>query len=194
MNTMKEFLAIALSKKLYFLILLLPINSYARLMLEPSLNYYQGSFEVADRSGDFHGKVAGLKIGYMGQFFMAGINLEKGQYFYDDDISTNDYEQFDGGGVGTYLAFHFFDRFRLLTSYLNSSLEPVDNNDTRYFGQHFSASLGIRIIDGLMFNFEKFSNQFTQLEDDSTGKTEGLDDNIKTQGENFSLSYIIAID
>lgn len=166
----------------------------AKFMLEPTITYSQGSFSVADRSGDFNGKTFGLRTGYLGQYFMAGLSIEKGQYFYDDTLTTNSYEQYDGGGIGTFIGFHFLDRFRILTSYMNSSLEPIDNNSTRFFGQYVSLSLGYRIYDGLMLNYTEFRNQYTQIEDDDTGETEGLTNNIRESGGSVSLSYILAFE
>ncbi len=162
-------------------------------MIEPSYHYVTGSYSVADRSGDFTGKVGGLNLGYMGEFFMAGLALEKGDYEYDSTITESGYTQFTGGGVGTYIAFHFYDRIRLWTGYLNSTLEPKDNDDFRYFGQHISVGLGLRVVDGFLINFTDFRNHFTQIEDDTTGKTTGLTNNIKTSGQSWSISYIIVL-
>jgi hypothetical protein len=160
-------------------------------MVEPGIKIYSGDFEVSERSGEFTGKVANLNLGYMNKSFMIGITLEKGDYEYDSELTENDYKKFDGGGVGTYIGFIFFDRIRLWTNYLNSTLEPKSNNDIRYFGQSFTYGLGYRIVDGLLINYQVFSNQFTQIEDDSTGKTQGLESNIRTQGNSLSLSYIL---
>ena len=77
---------------------------------------------------------------------------------------------------------------------MNSSLEPIDNNSTRFFGQYVSLSLGYRIHNGLMLNYTEFRNQYTQIEDDDTGKTEGLTKNIRESGGNLSLSYILAFE
>jgi hypothetical protein len=193
MSIEKEYLVTALTKSIYLLILL-PSIAQAKFMLEPAAHHYRGSFSVGDESGNFTGNVANIMAGYLGPYFMAGIQLEKGQYVYDDNLTSDGYEKFDGGGVGSYIGFHFMDRFRILTGYLNTSLEPVDKSQTRYFGQHVSISLGYRIVDGLMVNFTDFRNQFTQFENDDTGKTEGLDSNIKTSGNSLSLSYVLAFE
>ena len=102
----------------------------------------------------------------------------------------NNYKKYNGGGVGSFLGFHFFDSFKIWTGYLNSTLEPTSNRDFRYFGQHVSFGLGLRVYQGLMINAEGFRNQYTQEENDETGKTRGLDDNIKTEGQIYYLSYI----
>ena len=190
MNIKKEFLVITTIKCFFILIISIKAAS-AAFMVEPSINYYSADFEVSDRSGSFTGKVAGLNLGYMNENFMVGITLEKGSYEFDSDLTTEGYENFDGGGIGTFISFIFWDRIRVWTGYLNSTLEPTDNSDFRYFGQHFSYGIGSRIVDGLLFNYKMFSNQFTQEENDTTGKTTGLDSNIKTNGSSFSLSYIL---
>ncbi len=161
-------------------------------MVEPSFNYYNGNFKVNGSQGSFTGEVTGLNLGYMGNIFMAGLALERGNYVYDSDVTTDGYQYFLGGGVGTYIAFHFFDRIRLWTGYLNSVLEPKSNTNVRYFGQHVSIGLGLRVYDGFMLNIQDFRNQYTQQEDDVTGKTTGLPSNIKTQGLVYGLSYIFA--
>jgi len=193
-NIKREFLDLDHIKILLFSLTLISFSAQAKLMLEPSTNIYSGSFSVSNRSGSLTGKTLNLNIGYLGPYFMAGISVEKGTFEYDSDVTTDKYTTFDGGGVGTFIGFHFFDRIKLWSTYLNSSLEPVKNNDTRYFGQHFSAGIGFRIIDGLILSYQNFSNQFTQFESDITGKTEGLDNNIKTSGNIINLSYLLAIE
>ncbi|MDH5414594.1 MAG: hypothetical protein OEW87_10690, partial [Flavobacteriaceae bacterium] len=93
--------------------------------------------------------------------------------------------------IGTYIAFHFWDFFRIWTGYLNSTLEPKGNNNYRFFGQHISIGVGFRLYDGLMLNFQDARNQFTQLEDDITKKTSGLASNIKTEAQSIGLSYVL---
>lgn len=169
---------------------MLPTLSWARFLVEPSYNYYQGQFSAGENSGDLVGRVYGLNLGYLGEYFMIGFTVETGKYDYDRSVSSNNTTKFDGGGVGTFLGFHLWDRWKVWTGYLNSTLEPTNNNDTRYFGQHISYGLGYRLYKGLLINIYEFKNQFTQLEDDTTGKTTGLESNIKTSGVNFSLSYL----
>jgi hypothetical protein len=155
---------------------------------------YSGSFNSpSDKDGTFKGQTASINIGYLGDSFMAGICLEKGAYTFSDDFSTNTYTQYLGGGAGSFLGFHFFDRWKIWTGYLNTLFEPTKKRSIRYFGQQVSFGIGYRLIDGLMFNIEGFKNQFTQSEDDSTGKTQSLQSNIKTQGMGVSLSYIFVL-
>lgn len=188
MNFKKGFLGL-LTKVLFFL--LFPIYASASFIVEPSYNIYSGKFKSGDERGKLTGHVYGLNLGYLGEVFMAGITLETGKYSYDKNVTTESTSKFDGGGVGTFLGFHLWDRLKLWTGYLNSTLEPTSNKDIRYFGQHISYGLGIRLFDGLMLNLYEFKNQFTQIEDDTTGKTGGLDPKIKTYGTNLSLSYIL---
>jgi hypothetical protein len=154
---------------------------------------YSGSFDSSGESGNFKGNTFGLQLGYLGDYFMAGINIEKGQYVFDKRLTSDNYTEYAGGGVGTFLGFHFLDHWKIWTGYLNTSFEPINNGAIRYFGQHVSFGLGYRLYDGLMLNYEGFRNQFTQKEDDVTGKTQGLASNIKTEGYAISLSYIFAI-
>ena len=171
-------------------ILFMPLFSWGKFLVEPSYNYYQARFSAGEESGSFTGEVYGLNLGYLGDYFMAGVTLEKGIYTYDSNVTSTGDTKFDGGGVGTFLGFHLLDKFKIWTGYLNSTLEPVSKSDKRYFGQHFSYGLGYRIYNGLMINIYEFKNQFTQLEDDSTGKTTGLTPTLKTTGLIYSLSYI----
>ena len=189
----QEFLELFIKFKI-LLILLFFSNaniSFASFFLEPSYNHYQGSFINDGETGDLTGQVLGLNMGHLGQHFMIGFTIETGKYSYDKNFTSHNSSQFDGGGIGTFVGFHFWNNLKIWTGYLNSTLEPTSNNDTRYFGQHFSYGLGYRIYEGLMINFYAFSNQFTQIEDDTTGKTTGLDSHIKTDGHNLSLSYMV---
>ena len=190
MNIIKGSLAIALTKFIFLYLSFIGLAQSA-FMVEPGIKLYSGEFKVAERTGEFTGKVANLNLGYMDKNFMVGITLEKGDYEYDSEVTEDGYEKFDGGGVGTYIGFIFFDRIRVWTNYLNSTLEPKSNSDIRYFGQNFTYGLGYRVYDGLLINYQFFSNHFTQKEDDTTGKTEGLLSNIKTQGTSLSLSFIL---
>lgn len=173
------------------LLCLLPLNSYSRFLVEPAFKQYAGRFNGNDGRGDLTGQVLALDTGYLGENFMIGLSFEKGQFTYDENLTSSGYTKFNGGGVGSFIGFHLFDRFKVWTGYLNSSLEPTSNNETRYFGQQVSFGLGLRISDGFMANIQSYSNHFTQLEDDTTGKTSGLDKNIITKGEILSLSYIL---
>lgn len=188
MNTNKEFLVLALS---FILLSLYSSPSIAKFMIEPRVQSINGQFDVGSIDGKFTGQSMGLNLGYIGDNIMAGISLEKGDYKYDSNLSADSYKDYKGGGVGSYLAFHFWNRYRVITSYLNSTLEPEDNDSLRYFGQYASLGIGYRVWSGLLLNYEFFKNQFTQLEDDSSGKTTGLDSNIKTQGSHLYLSYVL---
>lgn len=160
-------------------------------MVEPYYKFYSGSFQSGENSGDFNGRIFGTNVGYLGEYFMAGLTFERGQYTSDSDLTTNGYEKYDGGGIGTYLGFHFLDLYKLWTGYLNSALEPTANKDIRYFGQHVSFGFGWRIWEGLLINVEGFRNVYTQQEDDITGKTEGLETNMRTEGTSYFLSYFL---
>lgn len=182
-----------LFNRLYSLLITLTfvIPSYAKFLVEPGFNAYSGQFKVAEEAGDFQGNTFGLNLGYLGANFMIGLSFETGKYSYDKNVTDNNTSKFDGGGVGGFVGFYFWDRIKVWTGYLNSTLEPVNNNNERYFGQHVSYGLGYRLLDGLMLNIYEFKNQFTQLESDITGKTGGLENVIKTRGAQVSLSYIL---
>lgn len=160
-------------------------------MVEPYYKFYNGDYETGPNTGHFSGAVYGAHVGYLGDNFMAGLTFENGEYNAGSTISETGSNRFKGGGIGTFLGFHFLDRWKIWTGYLNSALEPTNNRDKRYFGQHASVGIGYRLWEGLMFNFESFQNVYTQVEDDITGITDGLDQKIKTQGVSYSLSYIL---
>ena len=185
----REFLGFV--TKLLFL-LLISINAHARFLVEPKALSYSGEFKVGSESGKISGTGYGISLGYFGNHFMAGINIERSEIKTDSGFNTNGYQKFNGGGVGTFIGFYFLDSFKLWTGYLNSVLEPTSNKDYRYFGQHFSIGLGYRFYKGFMINIEGYRNQYTQEENDVTGQTRGLDSNIKTEGSAYSLSYIFA--
>lgn len=173
--------------------MLTPGLALAKLMLEPVVNSTSGKFKRSSNTGKLSGNSYGINIGYMGDYFMIGLNVEKGQFEFDDNVTESNYDTFDAGGIGSYLGFHLFDRFKIWTGYQNSVLEPTSNNDVRYFGQYFTYGIGYRLFSGLMLNYQQFNNYYTQKEDDTTGKTEGLQNNIRTYGSSISLSYIIRI-
>lgn len=178
------------TKLLIFFII--SINAHARFLVEPKVISYSGEFKVGQESGKYSGNGYGVSLGYFGNHFMAGINIEKTQIKTGSGFNDKGYQTFNGGGVGTFIGFYFLDSFKLWTGYLNSVLEPTSNNDYRYFGQHFSIGLGYRFYEGFMLNIEGFRNQYTQEENDVTGQTRGLDSNIKTEGTAYSISYIFA--
>lgn len=168
-------------------------NIQAALLLEPRFSRDTGQLSVTNTKTNYTANGYGLDIGYMGDYFLAGLTLDKSLFIFDESFDSNNDDRFDGGGIGTFLGFHFLDRFRLQTTYMNSTLESTSNKNFRYFGQYFSFGLGVRLIDGLMLNYARYNNQYTQQEDDSTGKTSGLSSNIKTTGHVISLSYILVI-
>jgi hypothetical protein len=182
---------LVLLSKLILLSFLFLNTAYARFLVEPAYHHYVGTFSAGTEDGDFSAKVTSLNLGYLGENILLGFTFEKGQYTFDSNVTTDAYSNFDGGGVGTFIGFNFWDRFKIWSSYLNSSLEPTANNDIRYFGQHVSFGFGYRVYEGLMLNLQSFRNQYTQKEDDVTGKTTGLDTNIKTEGYSYFLSYIL---
>jgi len=189
MNTSKEFL-VSLTRFLLLSLLYIP-TVHARFMVEPFYKVYEGKYQTGADSGKFSGKIYGANVGYLGDYFMAGLSFENGQYTSDNTLTNQGFEKYNGGGIGSYMGFHFLDRWKIWTGYLNSALEPTANRDFRYFGQHVSFGLGYRVWEGLILNVEGFRNQYTQQEDDTTGLTTGLDSNIKTEGTSYFLSYFL---
>jgi len=122
---------------------------------------------------------------------MAGLNFERGWLSSDGDITSTGASSFKYGGIGTFLGFHFLNRFKLYTSYTNTSLEPRNNDDFRYFGQQVSFGLGYRIWDIILINYELINNVYTQIEDDTTGKTNGLNSNIRVNKQSLGLSMVL---
>lgn len=166
-------------------------QAHALFMVEPHIDNINGTFSVvAGEEGSLNGTSTGLRVGYLGEYFMAGMNFEKGHFTYDSNITQYGHKYFTGGGVGTYLGFHFLDHWRIWTGYLNSVLEPVSNDDIRYFGQQVSLGVGYRITGGWMLNYFYYNNYFTQYEDDITGKTGSLTSDIRVVGSSISLSFI----
>lgn len=194
MNILKEFTVNRINQFFIFLICIgLSSKAYALFMLEPHISNISGDFSIVSGSdGNLTGTTHGLRVGYLGQYFMCGLNMEKGHFKYDSEVSPYGNQYFTGGGFGTFIGFHFLDHWRLWTGYLNSALEPVSKDDRRYFGQQASFGLGYRVIGGWMVNYEYFNNYFTQYEDDLTGKTGSLENNIRVVGQSLSLSFIAA--
>ena len=189
MNTNKE--SLASRTRFLTLLLFISFSVHAKFMVEPFYKSYQGEFKRGTEKGVIDGQVYGLNTGYLGDYFMMGLTFENGQFQSDAELTADGYEKYTGGGIGSYLGFHFLDRYKLWTGYLNSAIQPTNNKDYRLFGQHVTFGLGYRVYQGLIFNVEGFRNQFTQQEDDVTGKTTGLDTNIKTQGTAYFLSYFL---
>ena len=186
MNTVKGFLVILLSS-------FLATEAKANLLLEFKQQFIEGELKFSQTERTFQSQGQGLKIGYMGKYILAGIIIDKNQTKFNNSFGTQSSTSYSSGGIGTFLGFHFWDRLRIETTYLNSALEPNSNSSFRYFGQYFSYGLGFRIWKGLMINANQFTNHYTQSEDDDIGTTNGLSQNIKTSGQNISLSYIFVI-
>jgi hypothetical protein len=134
------------------------------------------------------GEVLGLRLAYTNKFFMMGLNFEKGHYTYDREVSTLGHSYFNGGGVGTFLGFHFLDRIRIWTGYLNSTLESTNENNQRFFGQQVEFGVGLRVYKSIFLNLNHFNNFFTQEENDVDGKTGSIDEVIKVTGNSLSIS------
>lgn len=190
MNTLKESTARPTSLALAIVILFAfhAPAAQARFNVEPYFKKYWGGFEKGDGKGNISGDSSGMNVGYIGDYFLAGLSFELGNFKYSSNVTDDGHTLFRGGGVGTYLGFHFYDRVKLWTGYLNSSIEPKHDDSYRYYGQQVSFGLGIRVWDFILLNYEVFNNYFTQIEDDETGKTQGLDTNIKTQKQAIGLS------
>lgn len=193
MNTLKEFLGKATKALSLFICLWLfpSLEAQARFNVEPFYRKYSGDFKRNSQKGSISGDSTGMNLGYIGDYFLAGVSMELGNFTYSDHITDQGYTHFRGGGIGTYLGFHFYDRVKLWTGYLNSSIEPKSNDKFRYYGQQVSFGLGVRVWDYILLNYEVFSNYFTQYEDDETGKTGGLDSNIRTNMQAFGISAFL---
>lgn len=185
-NIEKGFLAILLS-------LLTSNFAKAAFLVEPKYQIHNGQLKVAQTKTSYNAEGAALNIGYMGEYFLAGLSLEKSRFVFDDPFASLTGKIYDGGGVGTFIGFHLWDRIKIETTYLNSTLEANSNSNSRYFGQYFAFGIGLRLWRGLMLNMQYYENQYTQLEDDITGKTQGLNSHIKTAGNIVGLSYFFAI-
>lgn len=186
MNIVKGFLGILLS--LFF-----SLAAQAALLLEFKAQQDSGDLSFSGTERSFISNGQGLKVGYMGHNILAGIIVDQNRTQFNESLPGQSGKIFSGGGIGTFLGFHFWDRLRIETTYLNSALEPNSNDNFRYFGQYFSYGLGFRLWKGLMLNMSQFNNQYTQSENDETGLTQGLNTNIKTSGRSLSFSYIFVI-
>jgi hypothetical protein len=192
MNTLKECLDTAIKYLFIFMITMGPgiQQAHARFMVEPQYTNFQGTFKVNGISDSYTGDGTALNLGYIGPYFLAGLELQFGTTIFNQAPTTDGGKIYKSGGVGTYLGFHFFNRWKVWTGYTNSNIEPKSNNDVRYFGQQVNLGIGYRIYEGLMLNYIHQTNYFTQREDDITGKTGSLDNIIKTQGYSFNFSVI----
>ena len=192
MSTLKEYMGKLTNLILTSLILLMISGpAMARFNVEPTYKRHWGTFERGDLKGSLSGESTSLNAGYLGDYFMAGVTAEIGNFHYSSTIMDEKFTVFTGGGIGTYLGFHFFDRLKLWTGYLNSTLEPKSNEDFQYFGQQITFGLGIRLWKYLLLNYEVHNNYFTQYEDESTGATEGLETNIREKKRSIGLSAFL---
>lgn len=183
----KEFLEL-LTRFLFFILIVHSPLVHSKFLLEPSFKVTNGRYYTSNNKGSLTGETINLNTGYIGEYIFAGFSIEKGHYKYSEKIENA--TSFNGGGIGTFLGFHFLNRFKIWTNYLNSSLEPTNQTSRRYFGQFVSFGIGYRLFGNVVLNIESFKNQFTQIEDDKTGKTSGLSENIKTVGQSVSLSFL----
>jgi len=163
-------------------------TAHARLLVEPHFSKSEGTYSNGSETGNITQLSSGIYIGYIGEHFLVGINAEKGQLETDSSFETNGNEHFSTFGVGTFIGFHFFDALKIWTGYLNTELEPTSTEDYRYYGQLVSYGIGYRVWKGVLISIESYTNFYTQIETDSTGKTTGLGTNIKTTGTSLSIS------
>lgn len=183
---------VSLRNFLITITLLISYSAQAKFMVEPMVGKYIGTMSVSGTETDFTADVTQVSLGYLGNYFMAGVLIENGSFHLEDNLTNIGHKYFKGGGVGTFIGFHFFDRIKFWTGYLNSTLEPISRDSFRYFGQQGIFGLGYRVQGGLMVNAQYFTNQYTQSENDDTGETNGLNPVIKSSGYLYSLSYILA--
>ena len=195
MNILKEYTVKHTNKNFYLLTtIILSIFfsqiAHASFLVEPHLSSITAKFTRGDKEGDVSGEVSGLRLGYSDTNFMIGLNFEKGHYTYDSNLTDNAYSHFSGGGVGTFIGFHFFERVRIWSGYLNSALESNTNSSQRFFGQQVEIGVGYRVWQNILINYSYFNNYFTQEESDITGKTGSIDEVIRVVGSNISVSAI----
>ena len=162
----------------------------ARFMIEPQFRVYSGDYKGNDRKGDLHGEGNAIHLGYIGDFFMAGISAEKGWLHMDGNIMGNNAQNFVYGGLGTYMGFHFMNRLKIYTGYVNTTLEPTNISTYRFFGPQINFGLGWRIFDFIILNYEYMNNVYTQEENDETGKTDGLPSNIRSTKQAYGISFL----
>ena len=168
----------------------MPNISEAKFLTEIMLKHYDSKIKDENGTNRFSGDAQALNLGYLNEWFTMGVALEMGNFKFKVPAFPVASQYFTGGGIGTFLGFHFFNRIKIQSTYLNKQYKSKNNEDFSYFGQSVAATLGIRIVSGLMFNIEYFNNYFTQVENHATGATESLDPIVRTYGTNFGLSYI----
>ena len=192
MNILREFTG-KLTKLFPIIIMAVLYSSntaFARFMIEPQYRVYSGDYKGNGRSGDLHGEGNAIHIGYIGEFFMAGVSAEKGWMHIDGNIMGNGSENFVYGGLGTYMGFHFMNRLKIYTGYVNTTLEPTNVSTYRFFGQQVNFGIGWRIVDFIILHYEYMNNFHTQEENDITGKTDGLSSNIRSNKQAYGISFI----
>jgi hypothetical protein len=190
MNILKEFTA-RLTKIVIAVYILNSPSAFAKFLLEPQWRVYSGDYKGGGTNGSLRGESSNLHVGYIGESFMAGLSFERGWLNFEEDITGTGASTFKYGGVGTFLGFHFLNRFKIYTGYTNTSLEPRNNDSFRYFGQQVNFGLGYRFWDILILNYEYMNNFYTQIEDDETGKTSSLDSNIRSDKHSYGISMIL---
>ena len=164
-------------------------SSYGYFMVEPHYNIFRGKIDDNKNENFFEGHTFGARIGYIGENLLMGVNVVSGNFNFQNEFYETKEDQFKGGGIGSFLGFHT-QHIKIWVGYLNSTLEARQNAQGRYFGQYVSYGIGVNLFSNLYLNNEYFQNYYTSYEDDETGKTEGLDKNIKTIGNYFSLSIL----
>ena len=192
MNTLKE--CMDKLTKLYLLVALsifiITFKAQAKFLVEPQYRVYQGDYKGDGIKGSLKGEGSSINLGYIGKHFMAGVSAEKGWLNFNKSLVDAGPTNFTYGGFGTFLGFHFFNRIKIYTGYMNTSIEPSNDSSFRYFGQEAYFGIGYRLWDFVLLNYDYMSNVYTQLEDDNTGKTSGLDSNFKTTKQSIGLSCI----
>lgn len=190
MNIRKEF-TVKLTKYIFIVLLFSSSLAHARFLFEPQWRVYSGDYKGGGTNGSLRGETSNLHLGYIGESFMAGLSFERGWLNIEDDITGTGANTFKYGGVGTFMGFHFLNRIKIYTGYTNTSLEPRNNGDFRYFGQQVNFGLGYRFWDIFILNYEYMNNFYTQIEDDTTGKTSSLDSNIRSDKHSYGISMIL---
>ena len=176
---------------LFITLFFLSNNAQALFLVEPMAKSITATIETNGRLGNMRVQLGGVKLGYLNEYFIAGIEIQKGLARMEKSPFALDYKEYNAGGIGTFLGFHFYDRYKIWTGYLNTNYEPVKYNSIRYFGQQISFGIGIRIYSGFLLSYEVFNNYFTQKENDNTGITETIGKTIRARGSSANLSYMM---
>ncbi|MDA8792622.1 hypothetical protein N9N67_05215 [Bacteriovoracaceae bacterium] len=169
--------------------LMIPQASFAFLMVEPHFNRVSGQLPDSEEKNSFSGYKNGIRVGYVGENFMAGMNATLGNLTFSENFDELAIDRYRYGGLGTYLGFRT-ERLKIWVGYLNSSLEPTDAAEGRYYGQAVSYGIGANLFMHVYLNAEYFSDYFTQYENDNTGETNSVEETIKIDGQFLSLSFL----